>query len=113
MRFHIDMSGESPLCRMRRVENKAVSHTVSECKMLVQKEYKKRHDNVGRYIHWKLCEKYGFQGAQSGTSMIQMELLRTKSTRFCGILQFSAISRLKFDDQILLLLIKLKRKLRL
>ena len=64
MRFHIDMSGESPLCRMCRVENKTVSHTVSECKMLVQKEYKKRHDNVGRYIHWKLYKKYGFEGAQ-------------------------------------------------
>ena len=64
MRFHIDMSGESPLCRMRRVENKTVSHTVSECKMLVRKEYKKGHDNVGRYIHWKLYEKYGFEGAQ-------------------------------------------------
>ena len=49
---------------MRRVENEAVSHTVSECKMLVQKEYKKRHDNVGRYIHWKLYEKYGFEGPQ-------------------------------------------------
>ena len=64
MRFHIDMSGESPLCRMRRIENKTVSHTVSECKMLVQKEYKKRHDNVGRYIHWKLYKKYGFEGPQ-------------------------------------------------
>ena len=113
MKFHIDKTGESPLCRMCRVENETVSHIVSQCKMLAQKEYKKRHDNVGRYIHWKLCEKYGFQGAQSGTSMIQMELLRTKSTRFCGILQFSAIPRLKFDDQILFLLIKLKRKLRL
>ena len=32
--------------------------------MLAQKEYKKRKDNVGRYIHWKLWEKYGLQGAQ-------------------------------------------------
>ena len=113
MKFHIDKTGESSLCRMCSIENETVSHIVSQCKMLAQKEYEKRHDNVGRYIHWKLCEKYGFQGAQSGTSMIQMELLRTKSTRFCGILQFSVIPRLKFDDHILLLLIKPKWKLRL
>ena len=49
---------------MCRVENKTVSHIVSECKMLAQKEYKKRHDNVCRYIQWKLCKKNGFQGAQ-------------------------------------------------
>ena len=32
--------------------------------MLDRKEYKRRHDNVCRYIHWKLCEKYDFQRAQ-------------------------------------------------
>ena len=63
-KFHIDKTGESPLCRMCRVENETVSHIVSECKMLAQKEYKKRHDNVCRYIHWRPCKKHGFHGAQ-------------------------------------------------
>ena len=45
------------------VENETVSHIVSECKM-AQKKYKKRHDNVCRYVHWKLCEKHDFQRAQ-------------------------------------------------
>ena len=97
---------------MRRVENKAVSYIVSECKMLVQKEYKKWHDNEGRYIQWKLCEKYGFEGAQQWYEHEQIGLLRIKSTKFYGILQFSAITRLKLDDQILLLLIKLRWNLR-
>ena len=64
VKFHIDKTGESPLCRMCRVENETVSHIVSECKMLAQKEYKKRHDNVCGYIHWKLCEKHDFHRAQ-------------------------------------------------
>ena len=41
MKFHIDKTGESQLCGMWRVENETVSHIVSECKMLAQKEYKK------------------------------------------------------------------------
>ena len=49
----------------------------------------------------------------SGTSMSQMELLRTKGVRFCGILQSGVIPRLKLDGQILFLLIKPSRKLRL
>ena len=48
----------------------------------------------------------------SGTSMSQMELLRTKGSRFCGILQSSVILRLKLEDQILFILIKPRRKLR-
>ena len=32
--------------------------------MFTQKKYKKRHDNVCRYIHWKLCKKHDFQRAQ-------------------------------------------------
>ena len=47
----------------------------------------------------------------SGKSMSQMELLRTKGKRFQGILESSVIPRLKLDGQILLLLIK-PRKLR-
>ena len=42
VKFHIDKGGESHLCRICRVENETVSHIVSECKMLDQKEYKIR-----------------------------------------------------------------------
>jgi len=39
-----------------------VAHIVSECQKLAQKEYKEvRHDNVAKVIHWKLCEKWGFE----------------------------------------------------
>ena len=33
---------------------------VSECSKLAQKEYKRRHDSVGKYVHWQFCEKLGF-----------------------------------------------------
>ena len=36
---------------------------VSECSKLAQGEYKRRHDDVARYIHWQLCEKGGFERA--------------------------------------------------
>ena len=64
MKLHKDKTDESPLFRMCRVENETVSHIVIECKMLAQKQYRKRHDNVCKYIHWKLCEKHDFQRAQ-------------------------------------------------
>ena len=106
VKFHIDKTGKSPLCRMCRVENETVSHIVSECKILAQKEYKKRHDNVCRYIHWKLCEKNNFQGAQQWYEHESDGVIENKGTRFCGILQSSVISRLKLGGQTLFLLIK-------
>ena len=38
---------------------------VSECGKLAQTEYKGRHDNVARYIHWQLCGKFGLERANS------------------------------------------------
>ena len=40
------------------------THIVSECSKLAQNEYKQvRHDNVAKMLHWKLCEKSGFNKA--------------------------------------------------
>ena len=39
-KYHIDMSVESPLCRMCEEKGETVHHIVSECKKLAQKKYK-------------------------------------------------------------------------
>ena len=33
---------------------------ISECGKLVQKEYKTRHDWVGKVIYWDVCKKFKF-----------------------------------------------------
>ena len=39
-------------------KRETVYHIVSECKKLERKEYKRRHDNVARILHWLLYKKY-------------------------------------------------------
>ena len=34
-------------------------HIVSGCRRLAQKEYKRRHDMVGKPVHWEVCRKSG------------------------------------------------------
>ena len=80
--------------------------------MLAQKEYKKKHDNVCGYIHWRLREKYGLEGAQQWYEHEPYAVIENKEYKFCVILQPRVIPRLKLDDQILSLLIKPRRKLR-
>ena len=37
-----------------------INHIISECSKLAQKEYKARHDWVGKVIHWEMCKKFKF-----------------------------------------------------
>lgn len=45
--------------RLRGKADETVIHVVSECGKLAQKVYKRRHDWVGKKIHWEVCKKYG------------------------------------------------------
>ena len=51
-------SVDSPLCRVCSQKGETINHILSECKMWAQKEYKRRHDNIARLVHLKLCVKY-------------------------------------------------------
>ena len=51
--------------------NETISHMVSECGKLAQKEYKRRHDSVGKYVHLQFCEKLGFNRARLYMNMSQ------------------------------------------
>ena len=38
-------------------KGETVQHITSGCKKLAQKEYKRRHDNVVKKVHWDICKK--------------------------------------------------------
>ena len=64
IKYNFDKTAESPLCRMCGTRNETISHIVSECGKLAQKEHKRRHDTVRRNVRWQLCEKLGFNRAR-------------------------------------------------
>ena len=37
-----------------------INHIIIECSKLAQKEYKTKHNWVGKVIHWVLCKKLKF-----------------------------------------------------
>ena len=45
---------------LKELNNNNINHIVSECSKLAQKEYKARHDWVGKVIHWEMCKKFKF-----------------------------------------------------
>ena len=57
----IDKSQGDSLCRVCRKVDESIDHIVSGCSKLTQKEYKRRHDNLGKMVHWKLARKCNFE----------------------------------------------------
>ena len=41
-----------------------MQHLVCGCEKLAQKEYKRRHDNVAKKVHWDFCKKNGLEHAE-------------------------------------------------
>ena len=56
MKHKTDKTAISPLCKMCDKKSETISHIVSECEKLPQKEYK-RGQNLAKLVHWKLCGK--------------------------------------------------------
>ena len=61
IKFNMEKAVESPLCRMCGEKGESIGHVVSECEKLAQREYKRRHDNVARIVHWTLCGRYDLE----------------------------------------------------
>ena len=56
----IDKTQAESKCRLCGKVDETVRHIVCECPMLAQREYKRRHDWVGRKIHWEVYRKNVF-----------------------------------------------------
>ena len=56
----IDGTKNDPKCRMSKTNDETVTHIISECLKLLQKEYKQRHGCMGKAVHWDTCRKKGF-----------------------------------------------------
>ena len=61
VKARIDKSQRDSLCRMCRKVDENIDHIVSGCTKLAQKEYKRRHDNLEKIVHWKLARKCNFE----------------------------------------------------
>ena len=58
VKTRIDKSQLNSKCRMCGQANETINHILNECSKLAQSEYKRRHDWIGRRIHWEVCRQY-------------------------------------------------------
>ena len=56
----IDKTQKYTLCRLYKKADESID-VVSGCSKFAQQEYKRRHDNLGKIVHWKLARKCNFE----------------------------------------------------
>ena len=56
----IDKTQQNSKCGLRGDRDETINYIINECNKLEQKEYEKRHDWVGKVIHWEMCKKFNF-----------------------------------------------------
>ena len=80
------------LCRLCKKADESIDHVASSCSKLAQKEYKRRYDNLGKIVHWKLARKCNFEaGDIRGMNMSQKMFQRMKIIKSYGISIFRLI----------------------
>ena len=60
IKARIDKTQQNSKCRLCSDRDETINHIISECSKLAQKEYKARHDWIGKVIHWEMCKKFKF-----------------------------------------------------
>ena len=55
IKARIDKTQQNSECWLWGDRDETFNHIISECSKLTQKEYKTRHDWVGKVIHWEMC----------------------------------------------------------
>ena len=72
--------------------NETISYIVRECGKPVQKEHKRRHDSVGRYVHWHFYEKLGFNRARIWYEHEPKSVIENKNFKILWISPYSVIT---------------------
>ena len=60
IKARIDKTKENSKCKLCGDRDETINHIISECSKLAQREYKARHDWVGKVIHWEMCKKFKY-----------------------------------------------------
>ena len=68
-----------PMCRLCGKIEETVTHLVGGCGVLAKKQYTRRHDSMGKRVHWELCKKYGIKCANKWYDHIPSRVSSTEN----------------------------------
>ena len=78
LKARIDKTQQNSKCRLCSDRDETINY-ISECSKLAQKEYKTRHDWVGKVINWEMCKKFKFDHTNKWYIHNQSPVLENKT----------------------------------
>ena len=60
IKARIDKMQQNSRCRLCGEGDESINHIIRKCSKLAQKEYKNKHDWVGKVIQLEMCKKFKF-----------------------------------------------------
>ena len=60
IKARIDKTQQNSKCRLCDDRDETINHIISKYSKLAQREYKTRHNWVGKVIHWEMCKGFKF-----------------------------------------------------
>ena len=72
-------NGADPKCRFCEKIKETVDHLVLGCSIMTPNEYLQRHDRVGQYILWKICQYYNAPCAKNWYEHKPQKVVETES----------------------------------
>ena len=63
IKARIDKKKQNSKCRLCNDRDETINHIISKCSKLAQKEYKARHNWMGKVVPWEMCKKFKFDYA--------------------------------------------------
>ena len=60
IKARVDKTQQNSKCRLWGDRDETINYIIGECSKLALKEYKTRHDWVGKVIHAEMCKKFKF-----------------------------------------------------
>ena len=86
-----EKSQGNSLFRMFRKVDESTDHIVTGCSKFAWKEYKRRRDNLGKIVHWKLARKCNFEAGDKWYEHAPQSALENEDYKSCGISVFRLI----------------------
>ena len=86
-------------CRVCGNKEETIRLIISDYSKLALKEYKTRHDWLGKAIHWELSKKFEFDHMNKWYMHNPESVLENEMKKFFGILKYKRIILSRPDDQ--------------
>ena len=104
------LGGSDPLCCLCGTNNETVAHIISGCSTLVGTSYKKRHDAVGRRLHWCLCSQFGFPVVKEWWKHNPRSVEESESVKLLWVFTITTDRTIHANRPDLILLLKEERR---